>query len=364
MKRLVSLTTALLVGLAPAAAVAYSNQYFTWTNGAGIEQGPVVLGTTQRFVLRTLKDGTPAYPAGYSVEGWYDAFTGPYPNASGTCGVTEPSFNVNSIVVDFVDLTFSQEGYYTVCLHLIHATEPEIWDNAAVYVRPNQAPHVQEVQLDPRLPVVGYETSAVASLWSNDDAIESCTVDYGDGGGPETGEVLTLFPTPDPTPEMQALGNVDIICQGPPHTYDASGSYTVTVAATDAGGLQGTAETYVTPSTEPYMYVAFIDFSYGAIRSGRLWNYTAAVNIRHFTGVDLSRATVTAEWRVLYGPTMLTQRVTTNREGIAKFALRAFPYGEYDLCVTNVEKSGLTFRYDEGWPPLCASDYSKPMESP
>ena len=53
----------------------------------------------------------------------------------------------------------------------------------------------------------------------------TCTVDYGDGTGPETGTV-TLF-----------------ACEGPPHVYGDNGSFTVTVVVTDGSGQTGTATT-------------------------------------------------------------------------------------------------------------------------
>jgi hypothetical protein len=59
-----------------------------------------------------------------------------------------------------------------------------------------------------------------------------CTVDYGDGSGPEAGYVLLN------------------LCIGPAHRYAAAGSYTVTVSVTDGRGATGaaTAGQVVTPS--------------------------------------------------------------------------------------------------------------------
>jgi len=65
---------------------------------------------------------------------------------------------------------------------------------------------------------------------ANSDETYTCTVDYGDGAGPQPGEL-------DPG-----------ICYGPVHTYGASGSGTIRIAVTDSNGGTGS-------STLPYTLV-------------------------------------------------------------------------------------------------------------
>ena len=61
------------------------------------------------------------------------------------------------------------------------------------------------------------------------DASYSCTVDYGDGVGPQAGTVLAMT------------------CTGPDQTYAGPGIYEVTVVVTDKDGGTGSATSGSTP---------------------------------------------------------------------------------------------------------------------
>jgi len=79
---------------------------------------------------------------------------------------------------------------------------------------------------------------------------ESCTVDYGDGGGPETGMLIA-----DDWPAF---------CQGPEHTYTTAGAYTISVTLSGYNGstaLESISHQVVTPVFEQ------LSNQYGAVAS-------------------------------------------------------------------------------------------------
>jgi PKD repeat protein len=87
----------------------------------------------------------------------------------------------------------------------------------------NVPPQVAAPVVDPAPSDEGETVTARATFTDPGaaDAPFSCTVDYGDGTGPQAGEVS------------------DDACEGPPHTYVDDGEYAVTIAVTDKDGDTG-----------------------------------------------------------------------------------------------------------------------------
>ena len=88
--------------------------------------------------------------------------------------------------------------------------------NALTFTINNVAPQVGAVSVSPEPSDEGSAVTASADFTdAANDAPYTCTVDYGDGSGALPGTVANST------------------CTGPSHTYDDSGSYTVTVSVTD-----------------------------------------------------------------------------------------------------------------------------------
>ena len=102
--------------------------------------------------------------------------------------------------------------------------------NSSIHVVNNVAPAVNALTVSPEPFNEGGPIAASAAFSDPgvDDAPYSCTVDYGDGSGPQTG----------------SIGGKT--CTGPSHTYADNGNYVVLVRVTDGDG--GTGENSANPT--------------------------------------------------------------------------------------------------------------------
>ncbi len=94
--------------------------------------------------------------------------------------------------------------------------------NALTFTINNVAPQVGIVSVSPEPSDEGSAVTASASFSDpGNDGPYTCTVDYGDGSGAVAGTVTVST------------------CDGPSHTYDDNGNYSVTIAVTDANNGTG-----------------------------------------------------------------------------------------------------------------------------
>lgn len=105
---------------------------------------------------------------------------------------------------------------------------------SAQTVQVNRQPQVGPVQIAPAAPAIGQPVTANAAF-SDPDGGDShtCTVDYGDGSGPQPGQIATG------------------VCQGPTYSYSAAGDYAVRVTVNDQSGGVASASATVSVSDEP-----------------------------------------------------------------------------------------------------------------
>jgi PKD repeat protein len=128
--------------------------------------------------------------------------------------------------------TFSAAGLdgpsmVTVTLRVTDTGGLSDTDTATVQIA-NVAPTVNAPTVSPEPSDEGESVTASATFSDPADALDApytCTVDYGEGDGPEAGTVA---------------GNT---CTGPSHAYEDDGTYTVTVEVTDDDGASGDADT-------------------------------------------------------------------------------------------------------------------------
>jgi len=131
--------------------------------------------------------------------------------------------------------------------------------------------------------------------------------------------------------------------QNPSHTYNSTGTYTVSLTATNSCGSDGeTKLDYITVTDPPAgdeMHVAennvtkqsFFIFS----------RATATVKIVDQNGDPVSSATVAGSW---HGSAAKTVSLTTNSSGEASSTSNwVFGNGTFEFCVDDVSKSGLTY---------------------
>jgi PKD domain/Galactose oxidase, central domain len=196
--------------------------------------------------------GTYTYTAVYTAA----ANTPPSVNAGGDAAInegtafaqlgslTDPDADVWTATVDYGDGTGSQplvlnpdktfalghtyadNGSYTVIVTVTDDDGGVGSDTIQVTVD-NVAPTVTTPVVTPEPSTEGSAATASATFSDpgTNDAPFTCTVDYGDGSGPQAGAVT---------------GN---LCEGPAHTYADNSSYTVVVAVTDKDGATGSNST-------------------------------------------------------------------------------------------------------------------------
>jgi hypothetical protein len=160
------------------------------------------------------------------------------------------------------------------------------------------------------------------------DISYTCTIDYGDGTGPQAG-TLPYLPW-------------EKVCVGPDHVYTAPGSYTVTAAVTDSDGSTGTG-TYVhrvEATTQPSIHVSFVQITYK--KAGKLFTFTGNVTILDASDQPVNKATVNTLWTLADGST-LAKSASTNKAGVATILGPKGDEGTYTLCVTNVTNAGMVF---------------------
>lgn len=165
--------------------------YFTWSPAAPQEGGGWVEFTTTYPVYWDLKWERSSNPGGTSCDqviGWYD----------------------------FSHSEFWQSGDYLICLTIYRTYgDPEpIYDTQVMTVT-NLPPEIDQMYVNQR---GGLVYSVSASTYDHDWATVTCTVDYGDGTGPQP-----------------AVGFGLMTCDGPDHEYAAEGTYTATMSLNEAG---------------------------------------------------------------------------------------------------------------------------------
>lgn len=182
---------AALVGGTASTAQAQETNYISWSPAAPQEGGGWVYFTT-------------TYPATYVTKKWERST-----NPGGTACDQEIGWDDNQS-------EFWQSGDYLICL-TIYPT----WDfeDAISYTQvmtvTNLPPVIDGTYYGPRGGMAYYVS---ASTYDQDWAtLVTCTVDYGDGTGPQPGE-LSL-----------------VSCTGPDHTYAAEGTYTATITLSEQG---------------------------------------------------------------------------------------------------------------------------------
>jgi len=206
MKRLAYVTTVIimLLGLLPAATGAQTEHYFTWDPASPQEGGGSVTFTA-----------TP--PEGYFSLLWGRS-SGPGLEACDETGGDDTTYNIE----------LWESGDYLVCLTIWRSiSDPEpIHDNQVVTVA-NVGPSFYPLQFMPEPSIAGHALWQVhASFFDYQQDYEnfSCTVDYGDGNGPQAG----------------TIDSEEAVCKGPIPTYSAAGTYPVTYSVTDSKGATGT----------------------------------------------------------------------------------------------------------------------------
>lgn len=338
MKRLVWILTASFIYLVPAAAAA--GGYFTWYNQYDVERGPVLAGEYALFEVMTV-DGAYTLPDGYYVttESWF--MTG-QESEPGACDVA-----VEATSPYWVSIAFPTAGTYEICLKMFPDGEGNIisdYQTLTVKAETNDPPYLEYLNVSPDPAVVDWPVSVYAQLY-DDDGVASCEVDFGDGNGFVAGTI-----------EQSEWDESTFICTGPTFAYETEGTYELTLRATDDLGVSGTSDPRsVTVVARPYVFVEKIYINSTLARSRRLYDYTGTVNL---VGVgseaSLAKAQVTAEWRdPRTGSVLFRQSAMANADGVAKFVMRSVASYEYNLCVTNVRKSGFDF-YSDPENPRCA----------
>jgi hypothetical protein len=134
------------------------------------------------------------------------------------------SFETPGQSVTFDAASLDGPGSYTVKVKVTDGLGLSGVDEATVNVV-NVAPTVAAPVVSPEPSIEGAQVTASATFSDPSplDKAFSCTVDYGDGSGPQAGTVA---------------GNA---CTGPAHAYAQYGDYTVKAAVTDDDGGVGTA---------------------------------------------------------------------------------------------------------------------------
>jgi len=139
----------------------------------------------------------------------------------------------------FIDLNTVRAGGSTVFVRLADSFPSDGWGGwlARTRVEMVRPVLVGAVASSPNPSLEGSTANASAPIYQG-VAPFTCTVDHGDGTGPQAGTVAGRT------------------CTGPAHTYVDNGSFTITVVASDAGGSTSQATTLqqvtnVAPTVEP-----------------------------------------------------------------------------------------------------------------
>ena len=191
--------------------------------------------------------------------------------------------------------------------------------NALTYVSPfSVAPPGPPVANFSGTPTVGAPPLAVQFTDLSTNAPTSWAWDFGDGGSSTA--------------------------QNPSHTYNADGSYTVSLTATNGQGSDNeTKVNYITVTTAPTPNIHVQNISVVRVaQAGNQWRADASVTIVDETGAPVSAATVSGFFNA---PNGRTRTGTTNASGVAVIssAKTKTPPANWCFTVTNVTKTGETY---------------------
>ena len=132
--------------------------------------------------------------------------------------------------------------------------------------------------------------------------------------------------------------------QNPSHTYNAVGSYTVSLTATNGAGSDNeTKVNYITVTLTPTPNIHVQSISVARVpQPGNAWRADATVTIVDETGAGVSAATVSGFFNA---PNGRTKTGTTNASGVAvvSSSKTKTPPANWCFTVTNVTKAGETY---------------------
>ena len=300
MKRLAYVTTVIimLLGLLPAATGAQTEHYFTWDPASPQEGGGSVTFTA-----------TP--PEGYFSLLWGRS-SGPGLEACDETGGDDTTYNIE----------LWESGDYLVCLTIWRSiSDPEpIHDNQVVTVA-NVGPSFYPLQFMPEPSIAGHALWQVhASFFDYQQDYEnfSCTVDYGDGNGPQAG----------------TIDSEEAVCKGPIPTYSAAGTYPVTYSVTDSKGATGTTTVEHVVVEEP----DYFTWSPDPVVAGESAAFTAPAGYDYYSWAVASAPGVSCSPNG-WSPALSGQNVDITFDA----------GGSYEVCLMLVTFSAQAYVVDQQW---------------
>jgi PKD repeat protein len=250
------------------------------------------------------------------------------PGISGTLdfGDGTPTFTLNQTSSH----TYILSGVYFANLTVFYVDNTSVTTTLIITVNPSVIP--EQLPLITASPSSGTAPLTVALASSatmnpNGPLINSYQVDYGDG----TSNQFIL----------NAGNSVTSFTGTSSHVYTTAGTYTATLTVTYNNAVSASATTtiIVNPAVSTVLRSTAINLS-ATLQKNKV-NATGTVIVQDSNGVAISGAVVAVTWTKPGGGTV-TQTVTTNSNGIAKFNTSG-NRGTYTLTVKNLRKTGYSF---------------------